>query len=911
MHKFIKSFFQNIKSKISHWNKEKLDDKKINKISNILFLVFFFIYLLASILIFYNHNLANNWSFIFNSDTVRVVDSFTDIVVPPYTRLYVHPLIIVLIQPLIFLIQGITQDASLACAIFSACISALTIKYCYKFIALFGKFRGINLIFTLIYAFSFSTFVFTSATIELYNISALVMILLWYLIAKILKQKKALKNDYLFLVCLGIILPGITITNYVIFLIASLVLLCAKVIPFKKLVGLNLIVVALFCMMSFVQNFIWHNTDTILDSFNATKAETSKDWVDYSINFDKVKTLVATNYYRSLIGSDMTVNTINHAPILAFTSMNVVSIILITLFWCLLLYYVIRNFQKNSWLNVGLGLCLLFNSVFHCIYGNDEAFLYSQHFLYLIILLFAINFTGKSKLIYTFLSLFVLYEAFTNIFLLNVIRTLARENIGKNYWSQHFNVIILALIIILFMLIVSILIYQIIKKIKDYISNQHNNNYSNRTKLFFEIILRIILIECCFVTIATTPKFEKLLWIDLKDPGIVNSLQTDSIFGDKYSSEIKQYQIYDEEYSKFVERYNITLNEDYKDINFYLFGMGNRTKILFKDNKLIDIFTKKTLYEWNVKDYVIIPNIYTVLIRTFDNTYYKIYENDNGVYIQKFNKKAKLIKGTDKHIDLYNFAGQEYSNVKKVLYNEILFNIKDGKVYPNIIVYDKPWYRDAALAGMVLKSTNNVSLIEDWISHETEIYDKQNAGISEPDNLGELLYLISISKNGNKKLENSIIKEAEKIASNNEDGYYIIGKTDFSELNNYQNLWYKFGIDSVHKTTDISYKGNPDRYNSTAWWANQTNKNKLPTMNSSKQFPYLSWAQYHTIKKGKIFSNVNFYPLSWEQNASQADYSKMKVIDDYFVNNKISPVHTWMASEMLLFLLDDTGDLDI
>ena len=93
--------------------------------------------------------------------------------------------------------------------------------------------------------------------------------------------------------------------------------------------------------------------------------------------------------------------------------------------------------------------------------------------------------------------------------------------------------------------------------------------------------------------------------------------------------------------------------------------------------------------------------------------------------------KGTIIEGTNYHINLYTFENEKYQNTLKVLYGEILFNIKDSIIYPNIIVYDKPWYRDAAITSMVLKKTNNTDLIKPWVDNITDLYDRQNGGVEE------------------------------------------------------------------------------------------------------------------------------------------------------------------------------------
>ena len=69
----------------------------------------------------------------------------------------------------------------------------------------------------------------------------------------------------------------------------------------------------------------------------------------------------------------------------------------------------------------------------------------------------------------------------------------------------------------------------------------------------------------------------------------------------------------------------------------------------------------------------------------------------------------------------------------RVLRHEILINIVNGKPVPNLFVYPKPWYRDAATMCMCLKKTGNLHLVEDWILGLKEPFDRNNDGDCEPD----------------------------------------------------------------------------------------------------------------------------------------------------------------------------------
>jgi len=188
-------------------------------------------------------------------------------------------------------------------------------------------------------------------------------------------------------------------------------------------------------------------------------------------------------------------------------------------------------------------------------------------------------------------------------------------------------------------------------------------------------------------------------------------------------------------------------------------------------------------------------------------------------------------------------------------------------------------------------------------------YNLQNAGIKEADNLGELLYILSTQEDINYELVNKIQEEANQIASSNEDGYYIKGQTDFGNMYLYQNLWYKLGMESIGREYPFDLSIIPeDRYALMAWWSDyQTiDTNAI----ESVEYPYLTYASRHKLNSGKIVMNINLYPLSWEINASQAKYNNYEGIDNLMKNDKTSPIHTWAASELLLWLLNETNDLN-
>lgn len=358
--------------------------------------------------------------------------------------------------------------------------------------------------------------------------------------------------------------------------------------------------------------------------------------------------------------------------------------------------------------------------------------------------------------------------------------------------------------------------------------------------------------------------------------------------------------VYSDELSKFKKDYNI-ITSDVKGEDFFLFGMGNRKKILYKEGQLIDIDSSEVLYSQEIINDLILPHEYAVILKEKTGKTIKIYEDEEGVYILDDNGKV-LIEGTSSHINLPDFKKYIYPNIMKVLHHEVLFNIKDSIPLPNIIVYDKPWYRDGMMMAMVLEKTNNVNLIKDFILNVPDVYDYQNRNIKEPDNLGQLLYMISLVSDKNHPLVTQVLEEAKKIEVNTSSSKYINGLTDFRYHPVYQTICLKYGLEALGIQNDYTIPDiSSDEYMSLAWFHEG---NKSDVTYDSDKYPYIGWAHYHTNKNGKIYISSSTYPLSWEKNASSANYDNMKIIGNFYVANKISPTHGWHASEMFLFLIE-------
>ena len=381
-----------------------------------------------------------------------------------------------------------------------------------------------------------------------------------------------------------------------------------------------------------------------------------------------------------------------------------------------------------------------------------------------------------------------------------------------------------------------------------------------------------------------------------------------------FNSESKAAKINTEEY-KSLERYRQQLNElrmefrsfNMPDVKFFLFGMGNRTKLIYKDGKLINAISGNTVKQWVLKSETIIPNDYLVVVETTTNETIHIVETEKGVFIKE-ELKETLIEGTATPVKLPAFKGCKYSEVLRVLNNEILINIIDCKPVPNFFVYKTPWRRDGAMMAMCLNKTGNIGLIKNWVLSLTDPYDRNNGGEPEADNLGETLYLLSFFTDKNDKFVKQVLAELPKYEVRNNHGRYIEGRSDFHTAPVYQTKWLKLGLLSLAIDDPYSIPQIQDNYSSLFWmdFKDTYMKGTSDAYDEWKNdfYPYIGWAadHFHGLKRNPI-SNKD-YPLTWEIKASQANYNGMAIISDKYVTEKIAAPHTWHAAEIFLYLLD-------
>ncbi len=335
------------------------------------------------------------------------------------------------------------------------------------------------------------------------------------------------------------------------------------------------------------------------------------------------------------------------------------------------------------------------------------------------------------------------------------------------------------------------------------------------------------------------------------------------------------------------------------DVKFMFFGMGDRLKMIYRDGNLINAKTGKALRRWKVKTAIIVPSEYLVHLELENGKAVDIQEDTQGVYIYENGMQVIM---AESRLSLPSFSDRKYSLILKVLLHEILINVNEGLPLANFLVYQKPTYRDAAMMTMVLKKTDNINLLTNWVINLKEPYDRSREGSPEVDNLGQALYIISMVSDSKHPLIEKILEEAEGYKNSD----YIEGKTSDNFHPVYQTKWIKYGLKSLGISDNYKIPLMYDNY-SPVFWLDYKIQNvggrqfdEVTSLNS----PYLTWAEDHFYSQKRGIVSLSDYPLTWESDSKTANYAGMDVIGQGYVQGKICATHAWHAAEMFLVLVE-------
>lgn len=790
-----------------------MNKDKRNKL--ILFLSFFLLYFILGIIFSEYFKTTELYNVFFGSDTKRVVEDLI-LRVGNHYRASVHPLFVILFQPIIKIIVLILRNKIISIITFQSLLNAGSICLIYSLNEKIKLNKIVNIVLTLIFGLSFAN-IFFSMTIETYIFAQFFLILLFYF-TYLRKDKELSEKDFIILSILGIFSLGITITNYFVYgLVVIFLTLLNPSMKNKKIKSFILciifpIIISVF--LSEVQSIIFPNTPLYLIENVKGFLMGSSEELGYIEPLgivsliNQIKNVFANGIFAPKIGigTDSGNIILTLGPITIINKIICLAIIisLVGLF----LLFLKRNYKqinKHRYLFL-LIISFAFNFSLHLLYGNSEGILYILHYQFLLVLIISYlikNTINNYKIIFGILILFLTFELMNNI---NAV----------------------------------IDMYHIISASCD-----------SASQIPFAIIF-IILPLSIIISKLNIAKVKKLIIIVISITIIISGYYLINKKVNPYSNLEDKYlyslELYQSQLSDLKNKYNVVTTYNNKN-KIYFFGMGNREKLLYVNGILINLRNNEVIKKYDIKSEIIIPSEYIVILNTKDDKKIEIYENEEGIYIKE-NKNIEAI--SEDKINLPTFEGYKYSEILKVLHQEILFNIDQSILKPNIIVYQNGWYRDAMMAAMVLDKTNNIDLIKTWVANIDNIYDEQN-GQKEVDNLGELLYLTYITKSNN-KIKKEILDEVKRIQIEN-NTQYISGYVDGIIRSYYPTAILKYSLELDDNEFKIEMPNFFDSYSTLSWFQKEEGiENKeLENYLNDIQFPYLGWASFHTVSRGHLY----------------------------------------------------------
>lgn len=862
----------------------------------------------------------------YGGDTPRVLQDMT-MQEGLHYRTSVHPLFVILTQPFIRVL-GRAIGVIVAAVIFEAAIGALSATLFYRLMQKLGASKKTSLLATVILVLSFTQVAFNSI-FETYVFSQFGLMVMWVIATGLINKKLELK-DYALLVIAGIFSLAFTLTNIVQFLILlSIIIFLNKNVKCKfiKFSSILLVVLSITVMLADVQKAFWPSANNfftssingfVLDKNSEEFTYIERTWSTKRVIFQMNTSFV---YQFGLLGG----------LILEKSNLiNMLGLICFGLFSLINLYYF---FTKRKIFKEKIYFALLsaygFNFVLHIFYNPYESFLYVLHYNFLIIAILFYIFTHldeKTRLLNYVRDFFVEYrvQMMTTYIFLQVVGII--KYLQEVHFKFGFKAAMPKYVLILIILSLVIFATLVIKKIK------------------FKAVAGVTIAMLglfgwfSFSGYLNHREIKNVEALDRTGVDYKPFLKND--FTKQMANELAEYlyeidvplraQMY------FIQKYEISHK---KNSDFFSFGMGDRRKMIYKKGKLIDLKTKQVIRSFDFTHEMIIPNMYTVLLLNQAGQITRIYEDETGVHIEKGrmakiwedwnnynqweddrlnNRETRLVENiasetitTSKNkINLPNFEDSKVGRVLKVLHQEVLVNIDHGKPRTTLMARtnESGLYREGMVAAMVLEKTNNTWLFEDWMKQISSIYDcrnkleKNEAKCTESaDNPGQLLYLLGAITNSRQDLTNKIKTEVKQKVVNGE----FVGEVDGEKMGYYPTALL---INGARKNKiDLGYDfnlGKADKYLGLTWWLNDYKEAKHGNI-VDPMHPAKEWASVHQEPGHYGLTTIldEAYPLTFDGELTKAEAEEQKLINEHYSHEKGPKLSSiWHASEMFLML---------
>jgi hypothetical protein len=331
--------------------------------------------------------------------------------------------------------------------------------------------------------------------------------------------------------------------------------------------------------------------------------------------------------------------------------------------------------------------------------------------------------------------------------------------------------------------------------------------------------------------------------------------------------------------------------------SFHLFGMGpGRRKLLYQAGGLLrDALNGEVIRRWEAHEEKIVSGEYRVELGEA-----RIVEDEEGVWIEERGDRVALTRSP---VKLPRFDGHPRAALLRALHAELLVNVMPWGPVPNLWVYPRPWYRDAAMMLLCFQRTGNHTLLEPWVNGLDKPWDRNNAGQPEADNLGQALFMVSLVGDRRHPLVETVLKAVPTYQRDR----HIVGLTDYAEHPVYQTKWLKYGLRHLGLDDPYEVPSVFDSYDVLFWMDFRDQHVPGPRFEtrSAQLYPYLAWAEAHFHSEPPPMPvNESATPLTWEGKGSEADYWRMAIVSREKASERVCLPHTWHAAELFLYFLD-------
>lgn len=392
--------------------------------------VFFTIYVLLGLCISYSAKFNDN--VFFDADNYRAFLDLTEIQYHHY-RVKVHPLFLIFTESVVLIINGFINNNALSVIILESFAGACSVVFLYNILEELGINKKLKRITALLYGFSFSTMIFSSIP-ETYIFAGLGLICYWYFVLRVSKETYPYdKNIDLLFILFGIICFGITLTNYISYMIGLIYILMMNnkniKIFLKKFIKINIINAASIIVLCIIQKLIWAQCPIFLESILAGLLGFGYEetrYMTWNINLDKTIIWFKGIFAHSIISSNVCIE--NNTWVI-FDEYGILAKYILIIFLILLaiacVLYIKDTFiqvdNRKKGYKLAIIITLSANLFLHYIYGAGATFLYTQHFIYLIFIILAVGVNSiKSEKIKSMLNkvlvIFLFFEIINNMY---------------------------------------------------------------------------------------------------------------------------------------------------------------------------------------------------------------------------------------------------------------------------------------------------------------------------------------------------------------------------------------------------------------------------------------------------------------------------------------------------------------